>query len=81
MQNGVLSTIRSVEHRSLAGYDWIQAIHLSSEVPNYITIYLATATSQVGVVATFSVHKDHEEVGRREMEIMMSSLKIHQQGL
>jgi hypothetical protein len=81
MESGVFSTIRGVERRSLAGYDWIQAIHLSSEVPNYVTIYLATATSQVGLVATFSVHKDHEEEARREMEIMMSSLKIHQQGL
>jgi hypothetical protein len=80
-QDGALSTIRSVEHRMLAGYEWIQAVHVSSEIPNYITIYLATATSQVGVLATFSIHRDNEEAGRREMDIMMSSLKIHQQGL
>jgi hypothetical protein len=54
---------------------------VSSEIRNYITIYLATVTSQVGVLATFSIHRDHEEAGRREMDIMMSSLKIHQQGL
>jgi hypothetical protein len=80
-QNGALSTIRRVERRKLAGYEWVQAIHVSSEIRNYITIYLATATSQVGVLATFSMHKDYEEAGRREMDIMMSSLKIHQQGL
>jgi hypothetical protein len=80
-QDGTPSMIRSVEHRNLAGYEWVEAIQVSSEIRNYITVYLATATSHVGVVATFSIHKDHEEAGRREMDIMMSSLKIHQQGL
>jgi hypothetical protein len=80
-QDGTPSTIRSVRRRTLAGYEWIEAVHVSSEIRNYITIYLATVTSQVGVVATFSIHRDHEEAGRREMDIMMSSLKIHQQGL
>jgi hypothetical protein len=80
-QDGTPSTIRTVTRRTLAGYEWIEAVHVSSEVRNYITIYLATVTSQVGVLATFSVHRDHEETGRREMDMMMSSLKIHQQGL
>jgi hypothetical protein len=79
LDGGALSTILSIDRRTLAGYEWIQAVHLGSEVPNYITIYLATATSRVGVLATFSAH--NEEKMRREMEIMMSSLKIHQQGL
>jgi hypothetical protein len=80
-QDGALSTIRGVKLRRLAGYEWVEAVHVSSEIRNYITIYLATVTSQVGVVATFSIHEGYEEAGRREMDIMMSSLKIHQQGL
>jgi hypothetical protein len=80
-QDGTVATIRSVEHRTLAGYEWIEAIHESSEVRNYITIYLATVTSQVGALATFSFHRNYEQAVRKEMEIMMGSLKIHQQGL
>jgi hypothetical protein len=80
-QDGTLSTIRSVRRRTIARYEWIEAIHVSSEIRNYITVYLATVTSQVGVVTTFSIHRDHEAAGRREMDIMMSSLKIHQQRL
>ena len=80
-EDGTPSTIRSVERGTLAGYEWIESVHVSSEIRNYTTIYLATVTSQVGVVATFSIDRDHEEAGRREMDIMMSSLKIHQQGL
>jgi hypothetical protein len=77
---GAPSTIRGVERRKLADYEWVQAVHVSSEIRNYVTIYLATATLQVGVLATFSIHQDNEEAGRREMDIMMPSLKIHQQG-
>ena len=72
-QDGTPSTIRSVTRRPLAGYEWIEAVHVSSEIRNYITIYLATVTSQVGVLATFWVHPDHEETVRREMDRMMSS--------
>jgi hypothetical protein len=75
------STFIEVNRRMLAGHEWVEATHLSSEVRNYITIYLATVTSQVGVLATFSIHKDYEKAGRSEMDIMMASLKIHQQGL
>jgi hypothetical protein len=80
-QDGAQSRIRIVRRRPLAGYEWVEGVHEGSEVPNYITFYLATATSQVGVLATFSFHRDYERMGRLEMEVMMSSLKIHQRGL
>src|SRR4029077_5791713 len=79
--DGTQSRIRIVRRRPLAGYEWVEGVHEGSEVPNYITYYLATATSRVGVLATFSFHRDYEQKGRLEMEVMMSSLKIHQQGL
>jgi hypothetical protein len=79
--NGAQSTIRSITRRMFGGYQWIEAVHLSSEVSNYVTIYLATVTSQVAVLATFSFHRDYEQAVRLEMDIMISSLKVHQQGL
>ena len=72
-------TLRSVEHKTLGGYEWVEGIHDSSEARNYVTIYLATVTSQVGVVATFSFHHDYEQAVRRDIDQMMSSLRIHQQ--
>jgi hypothetical protein len=75
------SRILSVERRSLAGSEWIEGVRDSSEVRNYTTIYLATATSQVGVVATFSFHRNHEQAVRQDMDRMISTLEIHQQGL
>jgi hypothetical protein len=75
---GTLSTVESVGHVALAGHDWVEAVHLGSEVPNYITIYRATVTSQVGVLATFSFHRDYEKAVRQDMNAMMRTLVIHQ---
>jgi hypothetical protein len=76
--NGPKPTLRSVQRRTLGGYDWVEAVHDSSELRNYLTIYLATVTSQVGVLATFSFHRDYEQAVRCDIDQMMSSLKIHQ---
>ena len=65
----------------IAGSEWIEGVHESSEVRNYTTIYLATATSQVGVLATFSFYRSHEQAVRQDMDSMISTLKLHQQGL
>ena len=78
---GPKPTLRSVQRRKLGGYEWVEGIHDSSEVPNYVTVYLATVTSQVGMLATFSFHHDYQQVVQRDTDQMMSSLKIHQQAL
>ena len=80
-QSGKKSIVGDVRRRTLGGADWIEAVHDSSEVDGYVTIYLATVTSQVGVVATFSFYRNHEQAVRRDMDSMISTLKIHQQGL
>jgi len=36
---------------------WIDGLHLSSEVPNYFTRYLATIKGQIAVLVTFSAHQ------------------------
>lgn len=36
---------------------WIDGMHLSSELPNYYTRYLATIKGNVAVLVTFSAHK------------------------
>lgn len=36
---------------------WIDGLHMSSEVPNYFTRYLATIKGRIAVLVTFSAHK------------------------
>lgn len=36
---------------------WLDGLHLSSEVPNYFTRYLATIKGRIAVLVTFSAHQ------------------------
>lgn len=38
---------------------WVDAIHQSSEIPNFITRYLATVKEQIAIAVTFSAHGKH----------------------
>lgn len=38
---------------------WVDGLHMSSEVPNYFTRYLATIKDRIAVLFTCSAHKDY----------------------
>lgn len=38
--------------------NWIDSLHLNSEVPNYYTRYVATIKDRIAILVTFSAHKD-----------------------
>lgn len=37
--------------------NWIDSLHMSSEVPNYFTRYVATIKDKIAILVTFSAHK------------------------
>lgn len=37
--------------------NWIDSLHMGSEVPNYFTRYLATIKDKIAILVTFSAHK------------------------
>ena len=76
--HGKVPELRSLTRRHLANHEWVEGVQLSSEIANYVTIYLATHTSQVAVLATFSFHSNREAEERKDIDVMMSSLRIHQ---
>jgi hypothetical protein len=73
-----MSEIRFVRRKELAGKQWVEGLHAGSEIPNYLTYYLATTTSYLGILVTMSVHKDHVDQYTRELNQMMSSLTVYQ---
>jgi hypothetical protein len=77
-KDGTVPELQKLVRRRLANHEWVEGVQLSSEIPNYVTIYMATNTSQVGVLATFSFHKNREMDERRDLDSMLSSLRIHQ---
>jgi hypothetical protein len=80
MKNGEtrMSEVRFVKRTSLGGKQWVEALHAGSELPNFLTYYLATTTSALGILVTMSVHKDSVDKYRRQLDDMMSSLTVYQ---
>ena len=52
----MMSSVRQVVRKQIAGVQWIDGLHLSSEIPNYYTRYLATVKDRLAVLVTFSAH-------------------------
>jgi hypothetical protein len=76
--NATLSTVSYVKRVKLGHADWIEALHLGSEVPNYNTYYLATVTSHLGILVTMSVHRDQQRKYVDQLNDMMNSLNLYQ---
>jgi hypothetical protein len=72
------SEVGRVYRRTLGTREWVVALHAGSEIPNYDTYYLATATSYLGILVTLSVHKDYSAHYIAQMNRMMETLIVYQ---
>lgn len=70
-----LSTVAFVRTIKIDGYEWVEAKHLESEVPNYITYYWATVRQPVAMVVTYSVEKSRESSRMAELTAIRDSLR------
>ena len=55
---------------------WIDGLHISSEVNNYYTRYLATIKDKIAVLVTFSAHKDFYTKYSQDFFKSISSMRI-----
>jgi len=55
--NIITSEILTVDNKKIADQPWVDGFHKSSEVPNYLTRYLATTKGKIAVLITFSAHQ------------------------
>ncbi len=58
---------------------WVDALHLASEVPGFYTRYLATVKEDLGVAVTFSVAKDLYSSYQPIMDRLVSTLRVFRQ--
>ncbi len=65
-----------VKKRKISGVDWIDAIHLGGEVETYYTRYTATTVNALGILVTFSAHKDHYSKYSNDFIKAIQSLKV-----
>lgn len=60
-------------------HQWIDALHLASEVPGFYTRYLATVKEDLGVAVTFSVTKDMYQAYQGIFDNIVASLRVFRQ--
>jgi len=53
----VQSEVKQIKRRNIGNHPWVDATHLSSEIPNYYTRYLATVKDRIAILVTFSAHQ------------------------
>lgn len=65
--------------KDVNGQQWVDALHLASEVPGFYTRYLATVKEDLGVAVTFSVSKDHYQAYQAVFDKVVASLRVFRQ--
>lgn len=62
----------------IGDYEWVDALHRNSEVVNFNTRYLATVTSHLGLVVSFTARQSRFEYFTEEFEASINTLRIYQ---
>lgn len=70
------SKVKAVRPRKINGVNWVDGLQLGSEVETYYTRYAATAKDSLGIVVSFSAHKDHYPKYSSDFIRAIQSLKV-----
>jgi LPXTG-motif cell wall-anchored protein len=74
-----ISESKSTKITRVNDHQWVDALHLASEVPGFYTRYLATVKEDLGVAVTFSVGKDQYAAYQPIMDKLVSTLRVFRQ--
>ena len=74
-----ISEPKYTKTKSINGQQWVDALHLASEVPGFYTRYLATVKEDLGVAVTFSVTKDLYSAYQGIFDNVVASLRVFRQ--
>ncbi len=75
-QAPIMSKVIHVKRRRIVNHEWIDALHMSSEVESYYTRYLATIKEGLAILVTFSAHKRFYTKYSMEFLNAIKSLKV-----
>ena len=61
LPNGKSSTsqVKNVRIRKINDHQWVDSLHLSSEIPGYYTRYVATIKDKLAILVSLSAHSSH----------------------
>lgn len=70
------SKVNLIKYKEIAQTQWVDAIHISSELKNFYTRYLATVKNGVAILVTYSVSRSRHKLFAAELNKMVSSIKV-----
>lgn len=70
--------VEAAQQKDILGTTWVQATLLGSEVPDFLTRYMATKIGKIAVLYTFSAHKSYYNGFLGAMDLVVNSLVVHQ---
>jgi hypothetical protein len=74
-----ISESKNTKMTNINEHQWVDALHLASEVPGFYTRYLATVKEDLGIAVTFSVSKDLYTTYLPIIDKMVSTLRVFRQ--
>ena len=72
----VTSEVRYAQNKTIQDQPWVDALHLESEIPGFLTRYLATVKDGIGILVTYSVNKNKYQDYASMFDNMVKSLKV-----
>lgn len=74
-----ISEAKNVTTKTINNHQWVDSLHLASEVPGFYTRYLATVKAGIGVAVTFSVTKSMYDAYKGIFDNVIASMRVFAQ--
>lgn len=72
----IMSQVMETKRRKIRGHEWVQSLHLNSEVNNFYTLYLATKKDPLAIMITMSAEKGKWNYFNSVFEDLIKSLQL-----
>ncbi len=70
------SKVNLIKYKEISQTQWVDAIHISSELKNFYTRYLSTVKNGVAILVTYSVSRSRHSLFAAELNKMITSIKV-----
>ena len=70
------SKVSFAKVKPIQATEWVDAIHVSSELKNFYTRYLATVKNGIAILVTYSVARSRHQLYTAELNRMVDSMKV-----
>ncbi len=72
----ISSKVNLIKYKEINTTQWVDAIHLSSELEDFYTRYLATVKNGIAILVTYSVDRAKHSLYAAELNRMISSIEV-----